>query len=139
MTQALRPAARDAFAIFEDLSLLGNGEHRQFLQLEYLHKTFVLEPIESVFMNYYQFQGVSLPPYQSEICMPAVAVKSLSCSQHSELLILLYCNTTSSPSSSNNSPLNLETEAKVILTLLIKLISGETDAGESRPGWMRML
>jgi hypothetical protein len=42
-TQALGPAARDAFAIFEDLCLLGNGERPQFLQLEYLHKTFALE------------------------------------------------------------------------------------------------
>ena len=33
----------------------------------------------------------------------------------------------------------LETEAEVILTLLIKLISGETDAGEPRPGWMSVL
>jgi len=33
----------------------------------------------------------------------------------------------------------LEKEAKVILTLLIKLIRGETDAGKPRPGWMRVL
>ena len=39
-TQALGPAARDAFAIFEDFCLLGDGEHPQFLQLDYLHKTF---------------------------------------------------------------------------------------------------
>jgi hypothetical protein len=31
----------------------------------------------------------------------------------------------------------LETEADVILTLLIKLISGETDTGEPRPGYTR--
>ncbi len=36
-----------AFAIFEDLCLLGNGEHPQFLQLEYLHMMFALELIES--------------------------------------------------------------------------------------------
>ena len=53
-TQALGPAARDAFAIFEDLCLLGNGERPQFLQLEYLHKTFALELIESVLTNYHQ-------------------------------------------------------------------------------------
>ena len=33
-TRSLGPAARDAFAIFEDLCLLGNGERPQFLQLE---------------------------------------------------------------------------------------------------------
>ena len=52
-TQMLGPAARDAFAIFEDLCLLGNGERPQFLQLEYLHKTFALELIESVLTNYH--------------------------------------------------------------------------------------
>lgn len=53
-TQTLGPAARDAFAIFEDLCLLGNGEDPQFLQLEYLHKTFALELIESVLTNYHE-------------------------------------------------------------------------------------
>jgi len=43
------PAARDAFAIFENLCLLGNGER---LQLEYLHQMFTLEPIERVLTNY---------------------------------------------------------------------------------------
>jgi hypothetical protein len=32
----------------------------------------------------------------------------------------------------------LETEADVILTPLIKLFIGKTDAGEPRPGWMRV-
>ena len=63
-TQTLGPAARDAFAIFEDLCLLGNGERPQFLQLEYLHKTFALELIESVLTNYRDLfrkvRGISL-------------------------------------------------------------------------------
>jgi len=50
----LGPAARDAFAIFEGLCLLGNGEHPQFLQLEHLLKTFVLELIKSILMNYHE-------------------------------------------------------------------------------------
>ena len=53
-TRSLGPAARDAFAIFEDLCLLGNGERPQFLQLEHLHKTFALELIESVLTNYHE-------------------------------------------------------------------------------------
>src|SRR5579863_2126839 len=32
-TRSLGPAARDAFAVFEDLCLLGNGEHPHFLEL----------------------------------------------------------------------------------------------------------
>ncbi len=53
-TRALGPAARDAFAVFEDLCLLCNGERPQFLELEYLHKTFALELIESVLTNYHE-------------------------------------------------------------------------------------
>jgi hypothetical protein len=83
--------------------------------------------------------------------MPAVVLKSLSCSQHSELLTLLQHHL--SPlllkmlSERSAFPLALrgtrivflllkqfspevETEAEIILTLLIKLISGETGAGE---------
>ena len=53
-TQALGPATRDTFAIFEDLCLLGNRECPQFLELKYLHKTFALELIESVLTNYHE-------------------------------------------------------------------------------------
>jgi len=33
----------------------------------------------------------------------------------------------------------LVTEAEVFLTVLIKLVGGEMEAGEMRPGWMRVL
>jgi len=33
----------------------------------------------------------------------------------------------------------LATKAEVFLNLLIKLVSGEAEAGETRPGWMSML
>ena len=89
-TQALAHAVRDAFTIFEDLCLLGNGEHPRFLQPEYLHKTFALELIKSVLTNYHQlFRKVSPPLYPSETCMPVLVLKSLSSSRHSELLLLL--------------------------------------------------
>ena len=68
-TQTLGPAARDAFAIFEDLCLLGNGERPQFLQLEYLHKTFALELIESVLTNYHDlFRKV----HHLSLCTPVL-------------------------------------------------------------------
>ncbi|KAL1711433.1 guanine nucleotide exchange factor in Golgi transport N-terminal-domain-containing protein [Schizophyllum commune] len=51
--KALPPSARDAFAVFEDLCLLANSEKPRFLQLDYLHKTFALELIESVLTNYH--------------------------------------------------------------------------------------
>ena len=52
-TKALGPSARDAFAVFEDLCLLANSERPYFLKLEFLHKTFALELIESVLTNYH--------------------------------------------------------------------------------------
>jgi Guanine nucleotide exchange factor in Golgi transport N-terminal len=47
------PSARDAFSVFEDLCLLANSEKPHFLKLEFLHKTFALELIESVLTNYH--------------------------------------------------------------------------------------
>jgi hypothetical protein len=49
----LGPSTLDAFAIFEDLCLLANGERSKFLKLDHLHKTFALELIESVLTNYH--------------------------------------------------------------------------------------
>jgi len=49
----LGPSAKDAFSVFEDLCLLANSEKPNFLKLDYLHKTFALELIESVLTNYH--------------------------------------------------------------------------------------
>jgi Guanine nucleotide exchange factor in Golgi transport N-terminal/Dimerisation and cyclophilin-binding domain of Mon2 len=49
----LGPSARDTFAVFEDLCLLANSEKPHFLRLDFLHKTFALELIESVLTNYH--------------------------------------------------------------------------------------
>jgi hypothetical protein len=48
------PFAHDAYSVFEDLCLLVNGERPNFLKLEFLHKTFALELIESVLTNYHE-------------------------------------------------------------------------------------
>ena len=39
----------------------------------------------------------------------------------------------------NQSSSELVTGAEVFLTLLTKLVSRETEAGETRPGWMRAM
>ena len=52
-TKTLGPSARDAFSVFEDLCLLANSERPHFLKLDFLHKTFALELIESVLTNYH--------------------------------------------------------------------------------------
>ena len=58
----LGPSAQDAYSVFEDLCLLANSEKPHFLKLEYLHKTFALELIESVLTNYHDlFRKVRLP------------------------------------------------------------------------------
>lgn len=52
-TARLGPSAKDAYSVFEDLCLLANSEKPNFLKLEFLHKTFALELIESVLTNYH--------------------------------------------------------------------------------------
>jgi Guanine nucleotide exchange factor in Golgi transport N-terminal/Dimerisation and cyclophilin-binding domain of Mon2 len=65
-TKALGPSARDAFSVFEDLCLLANSEKPHFLKLDYLHKTFALELIESVLTNYHDlFRKVPVTPTSS--------------------------------------------------------------------------
>jgi hypothetical protein len=111
-----------------------------------------------VLTNYHGlFREVCLSsPYPSETCMLAVVLKSISCSQHSELLLYfqghLFPLLLKPLSKRSTFPLalrgtrvvfllfkqfscKLETEAEAILTLLIKLIGGGTDAGEPRPAW----
>lgn len=57
----LGPSARDTFAVFEDLCLLANSEKPHFLKLDFLHKTFALELIESVLTNYHDlFRKVNI-------------------------------------------------------------------------------
>jgi hypothetical protein len=80
-TPALGRAARDAFAISEDLCLLGNGERPQLLQLEYLHKTFAREDlIESVLINYHELFRKVCPLFPLPIpnlyasCCPQITV-----------------------------------------------------------------
>jgi hypothetical protein len=85
------PTTHDTFAIFEDLCLLVEESARNSFNSRPL--SVALEPIESVLTNCHQlFRNVCLSfpvPFTYPTCMPAVALKRLSCSQHSELLLLL--------------------------------------------------
>ncbi|KAG2129622.1 hypothetical protein DEU56DRAFT_741289 [Suillus clintonianus] len=149
-TQALGPCAKDAFSVFEDLCLLANSEKPNFLKLDYLHKTFALELIESVLTNYHElFRKATHSNVR----------------QHSELLMLLQHHLCplilKSLSDRHVFPLTLrctrvvflilkqfsfelETEAEVFLMLLIRMISEESDSSNpdhsgSRPVWTRVL
>ena len=146
-TQALGPAARDTFSISEDLCLFGTRERPQILQLEYLHKTFSLELVESVLTNYHQlFCKVCF----SSFTHPRTVCESLPCSQHSELLLLLQHHLfpllLKTLSERSVVPLSLRGTRVVFLllkqffrardggrslTLHIIFIGAETDAGES--------
>ncbi|KAF8991283.1 hypothetical protein BDZ89DRAFT_1173334, partial [Hymenopellis radicata] len=113
-TKSLGPSARDAFAVFEDLCLLANSEKPNFLNLDFLHKTFALELIESVLTNYHDSFRV-----------------------HPELIQLLrhhLCPLLLKALSERPFSVELETESEVFLMLLIKIITDE-----DHPQWMRVL
>jgi hypothetical protein len=158
-TKALGPCAKDAFSVFEDLCLLANSEKPNFLKLEYLHKTFALELIESVLTNYHElFRKASLSVLFSQLILMALW-------QHTELLMLLQHHLCplilKSLSDRHVFPLTLrctrvvflilkqfsfelETEAEVFLMLLIRMISEDpdptnSDHSGSRPIWTRVL
>src|ERR1700731_889825 len=79
--QLFGPAARDTYAVFEDLCLLVNSEKPRFLKLEALQKTFALELIESVLTNYHTlFRRVrAMLSYQRSCPHRAFSTKSYYC------------------------------------------------------------
>ncbi|KAH0826455.1 guanine nucleotide exchange factor in Golgi transport N-terminal-domain-containing protein [Lanmaoa asiatica] len=141
-TTTLGPFARDAYSVFEDLCLLANSEKPHFLNLEYLHKTFALELIESVLMNYHELfrkhkQLLMLlrhhlcPMLLKPLSDRAVFPLTLRCTRVVFLLLKQFS-------------FELKTEAEVFLMLLIKMISDDTDSLQtdhsgSRPIWTRVL
>ncbi|KAI0048499.1 hypothetical protein FA95DRAFT_1517415 [Auriscalpium vulgare] len=144
-TKPLGPAALDAFAIFQDLCMLGNGEKPLFLKLEYLHKTFALELIESVLTNYHDLfrkHTELLLLLQHHLC--PLLLKSLSdrpifpLTLRSTRVVFLLLKQFSS---------ELLTESEVFMMLLIRIIGGDfdpstgthADSGPPRPPWMRVL
>lgn len=86
-TAALGTFARDAYSVFEDLCLLANSEKPHFLNLEYLHKTFALELIESVLTNYHElFRKVHMSlPYMMFILDHTAARTTFDAPQTSPL------------------------------------------------------
>lgn len=154
----LRPSARDAFSVFEDLCLLANSEKPKFLRLESLPKTFAMELIESTLTNYHNlFYKVCYSPFLLLLYSWLV--------QHREFLLLLQHNLCpfllKCLSERPIFPLTLratrvvflllkqfiselQTESEVFFILLIKVVSGENDGdmGSSqapRPFWMRIM
>jgi Guanine nucleotide exchange factor in Golgi transport N-terminal len=150
-TQALCPATCDAFVIFEGLSLMGNDKRPQYLRLEYLHKTFTLELIESVLTTTTNSSTrcVSLPLCPSETCMLAAVQFTLIFAAFQALTLITIRPLPPAPqyairalpfpacplqhpcylplSSPGKLFSEIETKAEVFLTPLTKFIGGETD------------
>ncbi|KAJ7242359.1 hypothetical protein B0H12DRAFT_1132442 [Mycena haematopus] len=139
-TKSLGPSERDAFSVFEDLCLLANSEKPNFLKLEFLHKTFALELIESVLTNYHAlFRKHTELVLLLQLHLCPLLLKALSdrpsfpltlrCTRVVFLLLKQFA-------------LELETEAEIFLSLLIKIV-GEDHSEQSeqapRPQWMRVL
>ncbi|KAI9139595.1 hypothetical protein BKA69DRAFT_1116837 [Paraphysoderma sedebokerense] len=53
-TDTLRPCAKDAYLIFQDLCLLSSGDPPQFIRVSNLPRTFGLELMESILTNHHQ-------------------------------------------------------------------------------------
>ncbi|KAI6131100.1 hypothetical protein EDD16DRAFT_1822615 [Pisolithus croceorrhizus] len=141
-TASLGPYATDAYSVFEDLCLLANMERPHFLHLEYLHKTFALELIESVLTNYHELfrqHSELLLLLQHHLC--PLLLKSLS--ERAVFPLTLRCFRVVFLLLKKFS-FELKTEAEVFFMLLIKIVSEDLesstlDHAEARPPWMRVL
>ena len=109
------PAARDAFAIFDDLCLLGNGDHPQYLQLEYLRIIFAVRLIESVLTNYHKSSTrcVSLLVHAHTSCPPITVI-------YKACRALALSTTPSSHCPSERSAFPLTLRATHIIVLVLK-------------------
>ncbi|KAK2460493.1 hypothetical protein APHAL10511_007499 [Amanita phalloides] len=142
-TKKLGPSSKDAYSVLEDLCLLANSEKPCFLKLEFLHKTFALELIESVLTNYHDLfrkHSEFLLLLRHHLCPLLLRALSdrplfplaLRCTRVVFLLLKQFS-------------IELETEAEVFLMLLIKLVAEEPDVADhsgahaNRPPWMRIL
>ncbi|KAK0441196.1 uncharacterized protein EV420DRAFT_1650111 [Desarmillaria tabescens] len=132
-TKTLGPSARDAFAVFEDLCLLANAEKPHFLKLDFLHKTFALELIESVLTNYHDLfrrhaeMTLLLRHHLCPLLLKAISERpifplTLRCTRVIFLLLKQFS-------------LELQTESEVFLMLFIRIITEDPEA----PQWMRVL
>ncbi|CAK5277941.1 unnamed protein product [Mycena citricolor] len=137
----LGPSGKDAFSVFEDLCLLANSEKPNFLKLEFLHKTFALELIESVLTNYHAlFRKHTELVLLLQLHLCPLLLKALSdrplfpltlrCTRVVFLLLKQFS-------------LELTTEAEIFLTLLIRIVGDDSSVEQGevgpRPQWMRVL
>jgi hypothetical protein len=117
---ALSPAARDAFTftIFEDCSgttnVRSSSTRRSSSVLPEYHQLFL--------------KGACLVKYSYPSPGPHMTMRSIPLTLRGTRVVFLFLKQFFA---------ELATEGEVFLPLLIKLVSGETEAGESRPSWIR--
>ncbi|KAG1875783.1 hypothetical protein F4604DRAFT_1903720 [Suillus subluteus] len=141
-TKVLGPCAKDAFSVFEDLCLLAISEKLNFLKLDYLHKTFALELIESVLTSYHELfrkHTELLMLLQHYLC--PLILKSLS--DRHVFPLTLRCTRVVFLILTKFS-FELEAEVEALLMILIRMVSEDFDTlnpdhSVSRPIWTRVL
>ncbi|KAH9810864.1 hypothetical protein DFH28DRAFT_1224390 [Melampsora americana] len=135
----LRPSAKDAYLVFEDLCLLVNGDSPSFLKLQSLPKTFGLELIESVMTGHshlFQQHPELIFVLRAQLCPLLIRAMSekpvfaltLRLMRVAFLLLKQFCD-------------ELVVESEVFLSLLIKTVAIDHTDGHTDPGplWLRVL
>ncbi|KAG1830278.1 guanine nucleotide exchange factor in Golgi transport N-terminal-domain-containing protein [Suillus subalutaceus] len=130
-TKALRPCAKDAFSVFEDLCLLAISEKLNFLKLDYLHKTFALELIQGHTELLMLLQHYLCPLVLKALSDRHVFPLTLRWTQVVFLILTKFS-------------FELEAEVEAFLMILIRMVSEDFDASNpdhsgSRPIWTRVL
>ncbi|EFP90450.2 uncharacterized protein PGTG_16037 [Puccinia graminis f. sp. tritici CRL 75-36-700-3] len=136
---ALRPSAKDAYLVFEDLCLLVNGDSPTLLKLQSLPKTFGLELIESVMTghgNLFQQHPELIFVLRAQLCPLLIRALSekptfpltLRLMRVAFLLLKQFSD-------------DLLVEAEIFLSLIIKTISIDHSEGQAEPVpiWLRVL
>ncbi|KNF01720.1 hypothetical protein PSTG_05148 [Puccinia striiformis f. sp. tritici PST-78] len=136
---ALRPSAKDAYLVFEDLCLLVNGDSPSFLKLQSLPKTFGLELIESVMTghgNLFQQHPELIFVLRAQLCPLLIRALSEKPSFPLTLRLMRVAFLLLKQFSDD-----LLVEAEIFLSLIIKTISVDHSEGQAEPVpiWLRVL
>lgn len=136
---ALRPSAKDAYLVFEDLCLLVNGDSPSFLKLPSLPKTFGLELIESVMTghaNLFQQHPELIFVLRAQLC--PLLIRALSEKPTFPLTLRLMRVAFLLLKQFSDDML---VEAEIFLSLIIKTASVDHSEGQTEavPIWLRVL
>lgn len=133
----LFPSSSDAYKVLRDLNALAQEEEAEFLGLSTLSRTFTLELIESIFTNH-----ASLIRSHPELLS---SLRQSTC----PLLLKALSEKPSFPSTLRYMRLlfvllrqfsaDLIVETEILLSILLRIIEGHSDAVGQLPQWQRIL